>query len=136
MANGKGVTAAQLALAWVIAKAPNTVTIPGTRKIHRLDENAAAADVTVDPETWRRVDRVLGRGVSLKSWIRALVERRIRAYGEEGERRLHLLGAVYEMLPVWRGLDAVRSMSNAAGRSDSTKASAMSLRPTSVPPHG
>lgn len=41
-----GVTPGQLALAWLLAKAPNIVPIPGTRKIDRLRENIAAVEVT------------------------------------------------------------------------------------------
>lgn len=41
----KGVTPAQLALAWVLAQSRTFVPIPGTTKLHRLDENIAAADI-------------------------------------------------------------------------------------------
>jgi aryl-alcohol dehydrogenase-like predicted oxidoreductase len=41
----KNVTPAQLALAWVLAQSPSFVPIPGTTKLHRLDENIGAADV-------------------------------------------------------------------------------------------
>jgi len=43
----KGATPAQIALAWLQAKAPWIVPIPGTTKLHRLDENNAAADVVL-----------------------------------------------------------------------------------------
>lgn len=56
MAKEKGVTPAQLALAWVLAKAPHTAAIPGTRKIHRLEENAAAADVELTAEERSALD--------------------------------------------------------------------------------
>ena len=36
---------AQIALAWLLAQKPWIVPIPGTRKLHRLDENIAAADI-------------------------------------------------------------------------------------------
>ncbi|TCO42429.1 aryl-alcohol dehydrogenase-like predicted oxidoreductase [Kribbella antiqua] len=48
VAASKGVTAAQLALAWLLARKPWIVPIPGTTKLHRLDENIAAADITLD----------------------------------------------------------------------------------------
>ena len=64
MAAGKGVTPAQLALAWVVAKAPNTVTIPGTRKVHRLDENAAAADVELSDAELERLDAIMPPGAT------------------------------------------------------------------------
>ena len=42
-----GVTPGQVALAWLLAKSPSIVPIPGTRKIDRLRENIAAADVSL-----------------------------------------------------------------------------------------
>jgi aryl-alcohol dehydrogenase-like predicted oxidoreductase len=42
-----GVTRGQVALAWLLAKAPNIVPIPGTRKIDRLRENIAAVEVSL-----------------------------------------------------------------------------------------
>ncbi len=45
VAEQKGATAAQIALAWVLAQKPWLVPIPGTTKLHRLEENIAAADV-------------------------------------------------------------------------------------------
>lgn len=50
LAAARGVTAAQLALAWVLSRAPNIVAIPGTRKIGRLEENAAAGALTLTPQ--------------------------------------------------------------------------------------
>jgi aryl-alcohol dehydrogenase-like predicted oxidoreductase len=45
IADEKKTTAAQIALAWLLAQKPWIVPIPGTTKLHRLDENLAAADV-------------------------------------------------------------------------------------------
>ena len=45
LANRKGCTPAQLALAWLLAQAPDIVPIPGTTKPHRLEENVGAVDV-------------------------------------------------------------------------------------------
>ena len=47
VAASKGVTPAQVALAWLLAQEPWIVPIPGTTKLHRLEENIAAADVTL-----------------------------------------------------------------------------------------
>jgi aryl-alcohol dehydrogenase-like predicted oxidoreductase len=47
LAAAKGVTAAQLALAWVLAQGDDVVAIPGTKNRARLEENVAAADVTL-----------------------------------------------------------------------------------------
>ena len=44
----KGVTAGQLALAWVLAQGEDVVPIPGTKRSRYLEENAAAADVELD----------------------------------------------------------------------------------------
>ena len=46
----KNATPAQVALAWLLAKKPWIVPIPGTTKLHRLDENIGAADVELTPE--------------------------------------------------------------------------------------
>jgi aryl-alcohol dehydrogenase-like predicted oxidoreductase len=55
----KRVTAAQIALAWLLAKKPWIVPIPGTTKLHRLEENIAAAGVELTPAELRDIDQVL-----------------------------------------------------------------------------
>jgi len=50
LAEAKGVTAAQLALAWVLAQGDDIVPIPGTKRRSRLEENAAAREVELTPE--------------------------------------------------------------------------------------
>jgi aryl-alcohol dehydrogenase-like predicted oxidoreductase len=50
VATRKGITPAQLALAWLLARKPWIVPIPGTTKLHRLEENLAASEVTLTPE--------------------------------------------------------------------------------------
>jgi len=47
LADTKGVTPAQLALAWVLAQGDDIVPIPGTRKVSRLEENLAALDIAL-----------------------------------------------------------------------------------------
>jgi aryl-alcohol dehydrogenase-like predicted oxidoreductase len=47
LAKEKGVTAAQLALAWVLHQGDDIVPIPGARKLHHLEQNAAAADISL-----------------------------------------------------------------------------------------
>ena len=67
VAERKGATPAQIALAWLLAQKPWIVPIPGTRKAHRLEENIGAADVELsadelDRDRERRVhDRRAGR---------------------------------------------------------------------------
>nr|WP_231493217.1 aldo/keto reductase [Paracoccus pantotrophus] len=48
-------TPAQIALAWLLAQKPWIVPIPGTRKLHRLDENLGALDVTLGAEEIREI---------------------------------------------------------------------------------
>ncbi|MCG8456938.1 MAG: aldo/keto reductase, partial [Holophagales bacterium] len=48
MASAKGCTPAQVALAWLLARGADVVPIPGTRKVERLDENAAAVELELD----------------------------------------------------------------------------------------
>jgi aryl-alcohol dehydrogenase-like predicted oxidoreductase len=49
IADDKGVTRAQIALAWLLARKPWIVPIPGTTKLHRLEENIGAAAVELPP---------------------------------------------------------------------------------------
>ena len=49
LAQDKGATPAQVALAWLLAQRPYVVPIPGTTKRHRLEENLGAVDVTLSP---------------------------------------------------------------------------------------
>jgi aryl-alcohol dehydrogenase-like predicted oxidoreductase len=55
LADEKGVTPAQLALAWVLAQGEDIVPIPGTRSRARLEENAAASDVELTDDELRRI---------------------------------------------------------------------------------
>jgi len=64
IAAGKGVTAAQLALAWVLAQGEHLVPIPGTRRIRTLEENAAAVDLTLTTEDLARIDAVFPAGAA------------------------------------------------------------------------
>ena len=52
----KKATAAQIALAWLLAKKPWIVPIPGTTKLHRLDENIGAASIELTPDDLRDID--------------------------------------------------------------------------------
>ena len=59
MAERKNATPAQISLAWMLAKKPWIVPIPGTRKYGRLLENAQAADVELTEKEVRELDRML-----------------------------------------------------------------------------
>src|SRR3954463_2917260 len=56
IAERKGATQAQVALAWVLAQKPWFVPIPGTTKRHRLEENTAAAEVELTDDDLRELD--------------------------------------------------------------------------------
>ena len=58
IAGDRGVTAAQLALAWVLAQGDEIVPIPGTRRIATLEQNAAAADITLTAEDVEAIEAV------------------------------------------------------------------------------
>ena len=58
IAADKGVTAAQLALAWVLAQGDDLVPIPGTRRIPTLEQNVAAAEIALTPEDLSRIEAV------------------------------------------------------------------------------
>ena len=57
MGKRKKATPAQMALAWVLAQKPWIVPIPGTTKMHRLEENLGAAAVELTPDDLREIDR-------------------------------------------------------------------------------
>jgi aryl-alcohol dehydrogenase-like predicted oxidoreductase len=52
----KGATPAQVALAWILAQKPWIVPIPGTTKLHRLEENIGATEVELTPDDLREID--------------------------------------------------------------------------------
>ena len=55
-ANQKKATPAQVALAWLLAKKPWIVPIPGTTKLHRLEENLGAVNVQLSPDDLRQLE--------------------------------------------------------------------------------
>ncbi len=56
LAARKKVTPAQIALAWLLAQKPWIVPIPGTTKLHRLEENIGAVNLQLTPEDLRQID--------------------------------------------------------------------------------
>jgi aryl-alcohol dehydrogenase-like predicted oxidoreductase len=56
IAKQKGSTPAQIALAWLLAQKPWIVPIPGTTKLHRLEENLGALEIQLTPEDLRDID--------------------------------------------------------------------------------
>lgn len=64
IASAKGVSASQLALAWVLARGPDIVPIPGTTDRKHLEENVAAAAITLTADDLQRIDAVAPKGVA------------------------------------------------------------------------
>lgn len=65
LAEEKGVTPAQLALAWVLAQSPSFVPIPGTTKLHRLDENIGATEVELTEADLAAIQQATG-GIAIQ----------------------------------------------------------------------
>jgi aryl-alcohol dehydrogenase-like predicted oxidoreductase len=59
LASKRGCTPAQLALAWVLGRSEHIVPIPGTKRRARLEENSAAARITLSDEEVRAIDELL-----------------------------------------------------------------------------
>ena len=64
LAAEKGVTAAQLALAWVLSRGDDIVPIPGTKRRSYLEENAAAVDLELTPADLERLERAFPAGAA------------------------------------------------------------------------
>jgi aryl-alcohol dehydrogenase-like predicted oxidoreductase len=79
IAERKKVTPAQIALAWLLAQKPWIVPIPGTTKLHRLEENLAAAAVVLRPEDLEEItsasSRITAQGARYPEWMQARVGR-------------------------------------------------------------
>ena len=61
VAERKKATSAQIALAWLLAQKPWIVPIPGTTKLHRLEENIAAADIELTPDDLHQIDNATAK---------------------------------------------------------------------------
>lgn len=59
IADAKNATSAQIVLAWELAQKPYIIAIPGTTKLHRLEENLGAMDITLTPTELSEIDKVL-----------------------------------------------------------------------------
>lgn len=62
LAARKGCTPAQLALAWLLVRHDNVIPIPGTSSVKRLEENVAAANISLTKEELERIDQIAPRG--------------------------------------------------------------------------
>ena len=81
MAEQKGVTAAQLALAWVLARGQDVVPIPGTKRRRYLEDNVSAADVQLGDEDLARLEELAPPGAAAGSRYRGAY-----GYGESPEK--------------------------------------------------
>jgi aryl-alcohol dehydrogenase-like predicted oxidoreductase len=79
IAERKGATPGQIALAWLLAQKPWIVPIPGTRKLHRLDENLGAADVTLAADELSEIEDAASK-----------IQVQGGRYNEAGEARTNL----------------------------------------------
>jgi len=64
LARSKGVTAGQLALAWVLAQGHDVIPIPGTKRRTHLEENLLAERVTFTPDELSTIDTIAPRGIA------------------------------------------------------------------------
>ena len=60
----RGVTASQMALAWVLAQGDDIVPIPGTKRRKYLEENAAAVDIELTPEELEAIQAIFPPGAA------------------------------------------------------------------------
>jgi len=79
IADKKGATRAQIALSWLLAQKPWIVPIPGTTKLHRLQENLGAADVELSGEDLHNIHEALSeievQGARYPANMQKLVDR-------------------------------------------------------------
>ncbi|MEU6612010.1 aldo/keto reductase [Streptomyces shenzhenensis] len=73
LAESKGITVTQLALAWLLAQGDDIVPIPGTRSPQRLAENVAAAQVTLTPQDLDRIREILPHGAAGSRYHEAIM---------------------------------------------------------------
>jgi aryl-alcohol dehydrogenase-like predicted oxidoreductase len=77
LAREAGLTPAQLSLVWVLAQRPNIVAIPGTRSLDHLEENVAAATMTVDPAILAKADAIFPANALVGSRYTAALQSQI-----------------------------------------------------------
>ncbi|MDQ6848175.1 MAG: aldo/keto reductase [Candidatus Dormibacteraeota bacterium] len=77
LAAARGVTSAQLALAWILNRADDFVPIPGTKRVARVEENAAAADIDLSDQEMAQLDAAVPRDAvkGQRHWDMAAVNR-------------------------------------------------------------
>jgi aryl-alcohol dehydrogenase-like predicted oxidoreductase len=64
LAKARGVTPAQLALAWVMSRGPDVVPIPGTKRRKYLEDNAGASGIKLTKDELAQIDHIAPKGVA------------------------------------------------------------------------
>ena len=79
LANRKGITPAQIALAWLLTRKPWIVPIPGGTKVEHIDDNLPAADIELTPDDLREIDDAFAaidiKGAPLSDALDAAIDR-------------------------------------------------------------
>ena len=77
IAERQNATPAQIALAWLLAQRPWIVPIPGTTKLHRLDENIAAVEIELTPDELRELEsaQIEARGARYSEANQRMIDR-------------------------------------------------------------
>jgi len=79
MAEKKGATPAQIAIAWLLAQKPWIVPIPGTTKRHRLEENLRAVEIVLTPDDLRDIATGVSKiqlvGARYPEYLQRMVDR-------------------------------------------------------------
>ncbi len=61
LAKERNATSAQIALAWLLAQKPWIVPIPGTTKLHRLEENLASVEITLSTDDLKEINEAVSK---------------------------------------------------------------------------
>lgn len=79
VAEKKKATLAQVALAWILAQKPWIAPIPGTTKLHRLEENVGAAEIELTPDDLREIEsassKITVQGARYPEQIARMIDR-------------------------------------------------------------
>lgn len=93
MADARGVSPAQIALAWLLAQPVTTSVIIGARRMEQLDENLRAVDVTLSAEELKTLDEVSRRPIEYPAWMDVLPSDRLPGQERRFEVRAATAGS-------------------------------------------
>src|SRR5262249_43306 len=91
IADNKHATRAQIAIAWLLAQKPWMVPIPGTTKLHRLEENVGAASVTLTAEDLKRIEAAVNQVQVRGDRYTPQMQKFIALIGFQGRRILRMV---------------------------------------------